>query len=91
MVGVVPRRIRPEDRHDPQVLGAVADHHQPLGQLLGKRRVDHQGAAGSSVTVDLDDGLGKGLRSFLRHIVADVSEDLVRVLSGELLAVRRSV
>src|SRR5258708_3902411 len=47
----------------------------------------------SRVPVDLDDGLGEGLRSFLRHVVADALQDAVRIPARKHvrigLAVRR--
>ncbi len=33
------------------------------------------------VPVDFDDSFGKGIRSFLRHIVADAIEDPVRIFA----------
>ena len=44
-----------------------------------------------SEIIDVDDGLGKCLRSFLRHIVTDAVEDSVRVFAGELSRVGFSV
>ena len=41
-----------------------------------------------SPCVDVDDGLGKGLRCFLRQVVTDAAgHQSVRVLAGELLGI----
>src|SRR5215475_8510740 len=46
----------------------------------------------ASITVDFDDSLGKGLRSFLRQIVPDAAlDDAVRILAGEFLGIRTGV
>src|SRR6267154_5420256 len=43
------------------------------------------------VPVDVDDGLGKRFRSFLRHVVTDAVQDPVRILAGELARVAFAV
>src|SRR3989475_1363240 len=45
-----------------------------------RRSVTRQ-AGSCGVPVDFDDSFGKGIRSFLRHIVADAVEDSVRILA----------
>src|SRR5262245_17361527 len=46
----------------------------------------------SSVTVDLDDGLGEGLGCFLRQVVPDTAPDsLVRIFARELLGIGAAV
>src|SRR5471032_2235210 len=44
-----------------------------------------------SITVYVDDSLGKGLRSLLRQVVADAAADeAVLILARELIAIRRA-
>src|SRR5262249_61598773 len=46
----------------------------------------------ASITVDFDDSLGKGLRSFLRRIVPDAAlDDAARIPAGEFLGIRTGV
>ena len=49
----------------------------------------HAGAGGlGAVAVHLDDGLGKGLGSFLRQVVTDTAvNEAVRILAGEFVGV----
>src|SRR5712664_1927235 len=45
------------------------------------------GPSHRSITVNFDDSLGKGLRGFLRHIVANAFEDSVRIFAGEFMGI----
>src|SRR5580700_10395311 len=65
-----------------------------IGRRRGGCRRSELGAAGeggSSITVDVDDGLGKCVGSLLRHVVADAGQNAMRIPSRELLGVGRTV
>ena len=64
----------------PQKSWAMTESHQRRA-FLAKR--------GESITVYVDDSLGKSLRGFLREIVSDAARNSpVLVLAGELLRIR---
>src|SRR5271168_2880608 len=61
----------------------------PRSHVLSRTRT--QAYARQSITVDVDDSFGKGLRGFLRHIVTDALEDAVRIFAREVLGIGCSV